>query len=88
MTKLNFYLQPENDHISHRKVVAMTPPLQLWRMVVFYQYNEHPKIHEQYGGVVPEVASRQHHMDILPVVLHSLAMANKPNVRYPGSCLY
>ncbi|HRD09093.1 MAG TPA: tRNA (adenosine(37)-N6)-threonylcarbamoyltransferase complex transferase subunit TsaD, partial [Saprospiraceae bacterium] len=35
------------------------------------------KIHEQYGGVVPEVASRQHHMDILPVVLHSLAMANR-----------
>lgn len=34
-------------------------------------------IHEQYGGVVPEVASRQHHLDILPVVLHSLAMANR-----------
>lgn len=34
-------------------------------------------IHEQYGGVVPEVASRQHHIDIVPVVQHALRMANK-----------
>ena len=26
-------------------------------------------IHEQYGGVVPEVASRAHQQNILPVVL-------------------
>ncbi len=30
------------------------------------------KIHELYGGVVPEVASRQHHIDILPVVKAAL----------------
>lgn len=34
-------------------------------------------IHEQYGGVVPEVASRQHHIDIVPVVLHALHQGNK-----------
>lgn len=34
-------------------------------------------IHEQYGGVVPEVASRQHHIDIVPVVLHALRQGNK-----------
>lgn len=33
------------------------------------------KIHESYGGVVPEVASRQHHVDIVPVVSHALALA-------------
>jgi N6-L-threonylcarbamoyladenine synthase len=33
------------------------------------------KIHEQYGGVVPEVASRQHHIDILPVVRSALSKA-------------
>ena len=34
-------------------------------------------IHEQYGGVVPEVASRQHHIDIVPVVLHALRQGKK-----------
>ncbi len=34
-------------------------------------------IHEQYGGVVPEVASRQHHIDIVPVVMHALRQGNK-----------
>jgi N6-L-threonylcarbamoyladenine synthase len=33
-------------------------------------------IHEIYGGVVPEVASRQHHIDILPVVKGALDKAN------------
>ncbi|MBK7007252.1 MAG: tRNA (adenosine(37)-N6)-threonylcarbamoyltransferase complex transferase subunit TsaD [Saprospiraceae bacterium] len=33
------------------------------------------KIHEQYGGVVPEVASRQHHIDIVPVVNHAMSLA-------------
>jgi N6-L-threonylcarbamoyladenine synthase len=33
------------------------------------------KVHELYGGVVPEVASRQHHVDILPVVKSALAKA-------------
>ena len=27
------------------------------------------KIHEKYGGVVPEVASRKHQMNIIPVVM-------------------
>lgn len=35
------------------------------------------KIHEIYGGVVPEVASRQHHLDIVPVVSHALHLAGK-----------
>jgi len=34
------------------------------------------KIHERYGGVVPEVASRQHHVDIVPVVNHALSLAD------------
>jgi N6-L-threonylcarbamoyladenine synthase len=34
------------------------------------------KIHELYGGVVPEVASRQHHIDILPVVKSALDKAD------------
>lgn len=34
------------------------------------------KIHEKYGGVVPEVASRQHHLDIIPVVNHALTLAH------------
>lgn len=33
------------------------------------------KVHELYGGVVPEVASRQHHIDILPVVKAALSKA-------------
>lgn len=34
------------------------------------------KIHELYGGVVPEVASRQHHIDIVPAVMAALKQAN------------
>lgn len=33
-------------------------------------------VHEAYGGVVPEVASRQHHIDIIPTVQKSLDTAN------------
>jgi N6-L-threonylcarbamoyladenine synthase len=33
------------------------------------------KVHEEYGGVVPEVASRQHHLSILPVVIAGLDKA-------------
>ena len=33
-------------------------------------------IHEQYGGVVPELASRAHMQNILPVVLQALTEAN------------
>lgn len=35
-------------------------------------------IHEQYGGVVPELASRAHQQHILPVVERALADANLP----------
>lgn len=34
------------------------------------------EIHEQYGGVVPELASRAHQQNIVPVVHQALAMAN------------
>lgn len=34
------------------------------------------KIHEQYGGVVPELASRAHQQNIVPVVHQALSMAN------------
>ncbi len=34
------------------------------------------KIHEQYGGVVPELASRAHQQNIVPVVNQALAKAN------------
>lgn len=34
------------------------------------------QIHEQYGGVVPELASRAHQQNIVPVVHQALAIAN------------
>ncbi|WP_274476237.1 tRNA (adenosine(37)-N6)-threonylcarbamoyltransferase complex transferase subunit TsaD [Mangrovimonas aestuarii] len=34
------------------------------------------KIHEEYGGVVPELASRAHQQNIVPVVNQALAQAN------------
>src|SRR5690554_8135007 len=34
------------------------------------------KIHEQYGGVVPELASRAHQQNIVPVVHQALQKAN------------
>jgi N6-L-threonylcarbamoyladenine synthase len=34
------------------------------------------KIHQQYGGVVPELASRAHQQNIVPVVHQALAQAN------------
>ncbi|MEE9372146.1 MAG: tRNA (adenosine(37)-N6)-threonylcarbamoyltransferase complex transferase subunit TsaD [Saprospiraceae bacterium] len=36
-------------------------------------YNQ--KVHEEYGGVVPELASRKHHQKILPVVKEALKKA-------------
>ncbi|MEP3090229.1 MAG: tRNA (adenosine(37)-N6)-threonylcarbamoyltransferase complex transferase subunit TsaD, partial [Nonlabens ulvanivorans] len=33
------------------------------------------KIHEQYGGVVPELASRAHQSNIIPVVEEALKLA-------------
>jgi len=34
------------------------------------------KIHEEFGGVVPELASRAHQQNIVPVIHQALAMAN------------
>src|SRR4030095_1415500 len=34
------------------------------------------KVHEQYGGVVPELASRAHMQNIIPVVNSALQIAN------------
>ena len=34
------------------------------------------EIHEKYGGVVPELASRAHQQNIVPVVHQALAQAN------------
>lgn len=34
------------------------------------------KVHEAYGGVVPELASRAHQLNIIPVVDHALKQAN------------
>lgn len=37
------------------------------------------KIHEQYGGVVPELASREHAKNIIPVVAEAMKKANVTN---------
>ena len=34
------------------------------------------KVHEQYGGVVPELASRAHQLNIVPVVSEALRQAD------------
>ncbi|NNC45346.1 MAG: tRNA (adenosine(37)-N6)-threonylcarbamoyltransferase complex transferase subunit TsaD, partial [Winogradskyella sp.] len=34
------------------------------------------KIHEAYGGVVPELASRAHQQNIVPTLMHALKDAN------------
>ena len=34
------------------------------------------KIHQSYGGVVPELASRAHQVNIVPVVQQALSIAN------------
>jgi N6-L-threonylcarbamoyladenine synthase len=44
-----------------------------WAILSNVTYTQ--KIHEEYGGVVPEVASRQHHVSILPVVKAALDKA-------------
>src|SRR5690606_39807241 len=35
------------------------------------------KIHQEYGGVVPELASRSHQQNIVPVVHQALSKANR-----------
>src|SRR6187402_3440319 len=35
------------------------------------------KVHEQYGGVVPELASRAHIQNIIPVVDQAIKLANE-----------
>ena len=34
------------------------------------------EIHAQYGGIVPEIASRQHMIDLMPVIKQALEDAN------------
>lgn len=43
---------------------------------VLSNYTANQKIHEQYGGVVPELASRDHQKNIVPVVHEALKKAN------------
>lgn len=48
--------------------------------VVLANVTANQKIHEQYGGVVPELASRDHQKNIVPVVNAALKIANiKPH---------
>jgi N6-L-threonylcarbamoyladenine synthase len=44
--------------------------------VLSHVVNSQIKIHEQFGGVVPEVAARQHIINILPIVDQALKQAN------------
>jgi N6-L-threonylcarbamoyladenine synthase len=44
--------------------------------VVLANVTANQKIHEQYGGVVPELASRDHQKNIVPVVTEALKAAN------------
>ena len=43
---------------------------------VIYNCVANQKIHQKYGGVVPELASRAHQENIIPVVKEALTMAN------------
>ena len=43
---------------------------------ILSNYIANQKIHEQYGGVVPELASRAHMQNIVPVVHEALKSAN------------
>ena len=48
--------------------------------VVLSNFVANQEIHEQYGGVVPEVASRAHQVHIVPVVAQALKVAGlRPN---------
>jgi len=38
------------------------------------------KLHEKYGGVVPEIASRAHIEKIYPVIIDAIAIANQPGL--------
>ena len=46
------------------------------------------KVHEQYGGVVPELASRAHIQNIVPVVDVALSTANVQLASVDASCVY
>src|SRR5436190_10758460 len=43
---------------------------------ILSNYIANQKVHEQYGGVVPELASRAHMQNIVPVVDSALKNAN------------
>ena len=44
--------------------------------VVLANVTANQKIHQQYGGVIPELASRDHQKNIVPVVTEALKIAN------------
>ncbi len=46
------------------------------------------EIHKSYGGVVPELASRAHQSNIVPVVHQALTIANIEQKRSFCNCLY
>jgi N6-L-threonylcarbamoyladenine synthase len=46
------------------------------------------KIHEDYGGVVPELASRAHQQNIVPVVEQALRKANIDKKRVKRNSFY
>src|SRR6187551_1515685 len=43
------------------------------------------KVHEQYGGVVPELASRAHIQNIIPVVDQAINLANENLKSHPDN---
>ena len=45
-------------------------------------------VHEAYGGVVPELASRAHQQNIVPVVHEALKRAGVGKGRFKRNCLY
>ena len=50
----------------------------IWNEGYYYKDNKcflDQKIHEEYGGVVPELASRAHQQNIVPVVDQALKKA-------------
>ena len=45
-------------------------------------------VHQNYGGVVPELASRAHQKNIVPVVQQAIDKANIVKKRYRCNCLH
>lgn len=45
-------------------------------------------VHEAYGGVVPELASRAHQQNVVPVVSEAIKRAGITKEQAHGSCFY